>query len=194
MNYLAHAYLSFNQPEILVGNMISDYVKGKTRFEYSMGIQRGIVLHRGIDNFTDTHPVTKIAREVFRPHYRLYAGAFIDVVYDHFLAKGLSVNDDNNFLLFTENVYCIVEPALEQLPIRFQRMFPYMKSQNWLYHYKSATGMQQAFGGLVRRAAYLSDSTTAFTIFEQEYDFLENCYNEFFPLVKSYAMAELGIF
>jgi acyl carrier protein phosphodiesterase len=194
MNYLAHAYLSFNQPEILLGNMISDYVKGKTRFDYSMGIQRGIGLHRGIDNFTDTHPVTKIAREAFRPHYRLYAGAFIDVVYDHFLAKELSVNNDNDLLTFTENVYSIVEPELEQLPIRFQRMFPYMRSQNWLYHYKSATGMRQAFGGLVRRAAYLTDSATAYTIFEQEYAFLEDCYNKFFPEVKGFTMAELGIF
>ena len=29
MNYLAHAYLSFGDPGILTGNMISDFVKGK---------------------------------------------------------------------------------------------------------------------------------------------------------------------
>jgi acyl carrier protein phosphodiesterase len=29
MNYLAHAYLSFGEPDILAGNMISDFVKGK---------------------------------------------------------------------------------------------------------------------------------------------------------------------
>ena len=66
--------------------MISDYVKGKTKFDYPVGIQKGIHLHRLIDEFTDAHPVTAKAKSFFRPQYRLYSGAFIDVVYDHFLA------------------------------------------------------------------------------------------------------------
>ena len=75
MNLLAHAYLSFNNPEILVGNMISDYVKGKKKFDYPIGIQNGIQLHRLIDQFTDAHPMTKRAKIIFSPHYGLYSGA-----------------------------------------------------------------------------------------------------------------------
>src|SRR5450432_1241794 len=105
MNYLAHAYLYFNKPEILTGNMISDFVKGKKKFDYSPGIQKGIVLHREIDNFTDTHPATREAKEIFRPHYRLYAGAFIDVVYDHFLATDKNEFTAEGLLLFSENTY-----------------------------------------------------------------------------------------
>ena len=86
MNYLAHAYLSFDDPEVLAGNMISDFVKGKKKFDYPFRIQQGIMLHRLIDDFTDNHPATKEAKEFFRPDYRLYSGAFVDVVYDHFLA------------------------------------------------------------------------------------------------------------
>jgi acyl carrier protein phosphodiesterase len=40
MNYLAHAYLSFNEPGILTGNMISDFVKGKRKYDYSEIIQK----------------------------------------------------------------------------------------------------------------------------------------------------------
>ncbi len=79
MNYLAHAYLSFNDPEILVGNMISDFVKGKKKFDYPTGIQAGIMLHRIIDTFTDNHPCTGKAKSFSAP-LRLYSGAFIDVV------------------------------------------------------------------------------------------------------------------
>ncbi len=92
MNYLAHAYLSFNQPAILTGNMISDFVKGKKKYDFSSEIQKGIALHRAIDEFTDFHPVTQIAKSYFKQAYRLYAGAFVDVVYDHFLA-----NDPDQF-------------------------------------------------------------------------------------------------
>ena len=59
MNYLAHAYLSFNIPEILVGNLISDFVKGKRKLDYPPGIRTGITLHRAIDTFTDTHPAIR---------------------------------------------------------------------------------------------------------------------------------------
>ena len=59
MNFLAHAYLSFNHPQILVGNMISDFVKGKSRLGLSGNINQGITLHREIDAFTETHPATK---------------------------------------------------------------------------------------------------------------------------------------
>jgi len=66
MNYLAHAYLSFNEPEILIGNLISDFVKGKKKFSYSPGIQNGIAIHRAIDQFTDDHAATHAAKLFFK--------------------------------------------------------------------------------------------------------------------------------
>ncbi|WP_438810958.1 ACP phosphodiesterase, partial [Serratia marcescens] len=53
MNYLAHAYFSFEDPDILLGNMISDYIKGKKQYTYPLKVQAGIRLHRQIDSFTD---------------------------------------------------------------------------------------------------------------------------------------------
>ncbi len=125
MNYLAHAYLSFDEPEILVGNMISDFVKGNKKFDYSPGIQKGILLHRAIDQFTDDHPATKAAKLYFKPAYRLYAGAFVDVVYDHFLA-----NDINEFYSadvlgnFANQVYYNLQSNFFHLPERFQKLLP----------------------------------------------------------------------
>ncbi|MGZ5218899.1 MAG: acyl carrier protein phosphodiesterase, partial [Chitinophagaceae bacterium] len=161
MNYLAHAYLSFNNPEILVGNMISDFVKGKKKFDYPTGIQAGIMLHRIIDTFTDNHPATREAKEFFRPHYRLYSGAFIDVVYDYFLANDATVFTESSLLDFSLQVYTSLEERKQWLPERFAAMFPYMRSQNWLFNYRTRRGTEKSFGGLVRRAVYLAESDTA---------------------------------
>jgi acyl carrier protein phosphodiesterase len=109
MNYLAHAYLSFNDPDILVGNMISDFVKGKKKFDYPLRIQAGIMLHRIIDEFTDSHPATREAKEFFRPHYRLYSGAFIDVVFDHFLALNSNEFTETSLLNFSQQVYSFLQ-------------------------------------------------------------------------------------
>ena len=187
MNFLAHAYLSFNDEEIMVGNLISDFVKGKRKFDYEDGIQKGISLHRSIDTFTDTHEATKIAKEIFRPCYRLYSGAFVDVVYDHFLATDVSEFNEESLKEFSENVYKTLGRHIDELPDRFARMFPYMKSQNWLFNYRTRRGTESSFGGVVKRARYLEESETAASLFEEHYDALKQCYVAFFPDVKSFA-------
>lgn len=192
MNYLAHAFLSFNNPEVLTGNMISDFVKGKKKFDYPLTIQKGIALHRMIDHFTDFHPATSIAKNLFRPHYRLYSGAFVDIVYDHFLAL-----DEKNFEsygglhAFSKIVYRELDQQESFFPLSFQRLFPHMKAQNWLYEYRFNEGIRKSFGGLVYRAAYLNESDFAFKIFTNHYDELSNCYKAFFPQLKEYALKQL---
>jgi acyl carrier protein phosphodiesterase len=187
LNFLAHAYLSFDNENILVGNLISDFVKGKKKFTYAEGIQKGITLHRAIDTFTDTHEATKMAKEIFRPDYRLYSGAFVDVVYDHFLATDVNEFNEESLREFSLNVYRMVDRHISQLPEQFARMFPYMKSQDWLFNYRTTPGTEASFGGVVRRAQYLKESETAASLFEKHYDILKQWYGVFFPDVKSFA-------
>jgi acyl carrier protein phosphodiesterase len=185
MNYLAHAYLSFYEPEILTGNMISDFVKGKKKFDYPITVQKGIELHRFIDDFTDHHPATKQAKEFFRKDYRLYSGAFIDVVYDHFLANDKDeFADDMALKNFTFKTYSSLQKNSTIVPEHFSQVFNYMKKDDWLYNYRFVQGIEKSFGGLVRRAAYLTDSTTAGRIFVQHYLSLKDCYSAFFKGLK----------
>ena len=193
MNYLAHAYLSFNDPEILVGNLISDFVKGKKKFDYPPVIQQGIMLHRAIDTFTDEHAVTKEAKEFFRPHYRLYSGAFVDVVYDHFLATDENEFTENSLFDFTQQVYSVLENYQQWFPERFAIMFPYMKKQNWLFNYRTLPGIEKSLGGVVRRAAYLTESDTAAYLFEKHYQPLQQCYRQFWQDVKPFIKREFDI-
>ncbi len=192
MNYLAHAYLSFDHPEILVGNMISDFVKGKKKFDYPLPILQGITLHRLIDRFTDDHPATKAAKEVFRPHYRLYSGAFVDVVYDHFLATDEAEFSDSSLLQFSQRTYTILDAHTKFLPDPFAGMFPYMKQHNWLYHYRTLHGAGKSLGGVVRRSAYLTESDTAYQLFETHYQLLQDCYRQFWADVKPWSMQEFS--
>lgn len=189
MNFLAHAHLSFGQPGILVGNMISDFVKGKKQFDYSPEIHKGIILHRTIDNFTDQHPVTKEMKKFFRPIYGHYAGVFTDIVYDYFLA-----NDQNEFNSekaledFSHQTYFILENHLTGLPPYFQRVFPFMKMHNWLYNYRQLWGIKNSFAGIARRSKFLKETDRAFQIFETHLPDLEKYYSDFFPLLKNHSV------
>lgn len=195
MNYLAHAYLSFQQTDILLGNMISDYIKGKKQFDYPPAVQKGITLHRAIDNFTDTHAATQELKSFFRPQYRLYSGAFADIVYDHFLA-----NDHNEFgsetilQQFAKHTYRQLENKAALFPPTFREMFPYMKEYDWLSNYRYTWAIEKSFSGLVRRAVYLTESAIAFEIFNTHYSSMQNCYQAFFPEVKEFALHQLEKF
>lgn len=184
MNYLAHAYLSFNLPEILAGNMVSDFVKGKQKLEFPVNIQTGIQLHRAIDQFTDEHAATKAAKQFFRPAYGLYAGAFMDIVYDHFLATDEKEFKDGELLSFSLRTYEQLDQYMEWFPPRFALMYPYMKDQNWLYNYKNKTGIHNSLKGLVHRAAYINNSQPAIGVFEKHYHSFYNYYLNFFPEIK----------
>jgi len=162
-------------------------VKGKKKFDYPENIQKGIALHRAIDSYTDAHPATKEAKEVFRPHYRLYSGAFVDVLYDHFLATDQNEFSEESLEAFSHKVYAALDDWQPVLPLYFAGMFPYMKSQNWLFNYRTRWGAQKSFGGVVRRAAYLSDSSKAFELFEQHYQLLKDCYRQFWADVQPFA-------
>ena len=193
MNYLAHAYLSFNEPEILAGNMISDFVKGRKKFDFSLPIQQGIALHRAIDNFTDFHPATQEAKSYFKKDSRLYSGAFVDVVFDHFLANDKKeFSNEGELDSFCQSTYINLQNNEAGLPEKFLKMLPHMKEQNWLFHYSSREGIEKSFEGLSRRAVYLSESAIAFSIFNNYYQELENCYQLFFPELKNFSSQYLS--
>ena len=187
MNYLAHAYLSFGHPGVLTGTMISDFVKGKKKFDYPTEVQQGIELHRAIDQYTDTHNATREAKQVFRSHYRLYSGAFIDVVYDHFLANDESEFTEESLFAFSRDTYAALDRQEAWMPDRFAHMYPFMKQQNWLFNYRTRWGIKKSMGGLVKRAAYLEDYPTAFALFEEHYQLLEDCYRHFWAELKPWA-------
>src|ERR1700687_2379301 len=137
MNYLAHAYLSFGDPDILVGNMISDFVKGKKKFDYPDRIQMGITLHRKIDEYTDTHPATREAKQFLKSEAGLYSGSFVDIIYDHFLANDPYEFEEGALAVFTQNTYLQLEANEKWLPEKSKQFFFYMRAQNWLLHYRS---------------------------------------------------------
>ncbi|MEC5148083.1 ACP phosphodiesterase [Chitinophaga sp. 212800010-3] len=183
MNHLAHAYLSFRQPELITGNLIADFVKGKKQLTaYNAGIQQGIRIHRSIDNFTDQHPVTARAKLFFKPSCGLYSGVFTDLVYDHFLATDTTRFSEDSLYSFARYVYSQINERAGILPPAFMEMFGYMQTYNWLYNYRTTEGISRAFRGIAARARYLkTDGNVVFAVFMEHYDALKLCYEAFFP-------------
>jgi acyl carrier protein phosphodiesterase len=192
VNYLAHAYLSFGNSDIVVGNLISDFVKGRKKFDYPETIKNGISLHRAIDTFTDTHPITREAKRFFQSSHGLYSGPIVDIVYDHFLAIDPDqFADPGTLKAFSLRTYDQAASLEAWFPEKFARLFPYMKAQDWLYNYRHKEGINNSLHGLARRATHMPDPAIAFQIFESQFGQLQDCYRRFFPELKNFASNEL---
>lgn len=188
MNFLAHLYLSFDNPGIMVGNFIGDFVKGRdfhTRFERSVAL--GIELHRLIDAFTDEHPLVKASKDRLRPKYRHYAAVIVDIFYDHFLAKNWAQFHTRSLPDFAVQSYAILEAHHPILPEETRYMLPYMVNHNWLVSYATKEGIQRALGGMARRTTFhsrMEEATAELTSFNKEF---EQEFMGFFPRLRAYA-------
>lgn len=167
MNYLGHAYLSFENEDILCGNMMGDFVKGKAALEeYPEGIKRGLMLHRHIDTFTDEHPAISAAKQLFRPAYGLYSGALTDIIMDYFIANDAELFPDSVSLdAFAQKVYRQLGTKINYFPDRFLPYYESMVLHNWLVHYRSEEGLKRSLSGLMRRAKKLQEIERAFGLF-----------------------------
>ena len=191
MNFLAHAYLSFDQEEVLVGNFVADFIKGKELPGFSTGVQIGILLHREIDTFTDTHPLVKAAQSYFRPRFRHYSSVITDIVFDYFLAKNWTIYSKQDLEVFAQETYVILKKHEGNLPESFQHMLHWMQKQNWLLHYREINGIQQALNGLTRRATFDSKMNEATEILLEKEQELAVIFFAFFEDLETFAREKL---
>lgn len=171
MNYLAHAFLSNNKSDLLIGNFIADHVRGNDFKDYTPEIIEGIYLHRRIDTFTDVHTNFKLAKRLFYNGYERYSGILIDIYFDHLLAKNFSKFSSVPLKEFCENVYKIYTENQNLLPKGSSNFLDYVLKNNIYYEYSSIEGIERVLFHLSHRIKHqvmLNESVILFKQHEKE--------------------------
>ncbi len=139
-------------------------------------VSKGVILHREIDRYTDTHTIVGHSKDRLRAKYRHYSGVIVDMFYDHFLSKNFTDYHPESVLVFTERHYANLMDFLPQMPERAQQMLPYMVRGNWLAGYGKMEGLHRALSGMTRRTRYdskmnesIQELTTYYSDFEAEF-------------------------
>ena len=180
MNFLAHIYLSFGDPEITLGNFMGDSIKGKQYLDFPETIQKGILLHRAIDSYTDAHPIPKISSKRLHSRYSHYSRVIVDIYYDHFLAGNWGNYSEVPLSQYTDSFYALLEENLDWMPVRIKRMAPYMISDNWLLNYRELEGIERVLTGMDRRTGHRSGMSEAIVDLQKYYDEFEREFILFF--------------
>ena len=184
MNILAHAYLSGRHTELLIGNFIGDFIKGNPaslRHNLSPGVVAGVRLHRAIDTFTDAHPSVAAVRDMLHPRCHKYAGAAVDIFFDHFLAINFQSLTGEVLPKFIPEFYQTLQDNQSALPTSAARMADYMIRQDWLTNYQFIEGIDRSLKGVSRRTVYPSGLDTAIEDLERYYKVIASHFTYFWP-------------
>ncbi len=191
MNFLAHIYLSGEDPELKIGNFIADSVKGKKYLEYPKQISKGIILHRKIDSYTDTHPIVKQSAQRLYPKYGRYSPVIVDIFYDHFLAARWEEYSEIPLETYTLQFYELLQDNYDILPKKVQNFLPYMIGDNWLLSYASISGIGSVLSGMNRRTKNRSKMNLAVVELEAYYADFDQEFQAFFKELELFTKNEM---
>ena len=187
MNFLAHIYLSGDNDLIKIGNFMADGIRGRQYEKYPLEIQKGIILHRAIDTFTDAHPIFRQSTKRLHQNYHHYAGVIVDVFYDHFLAKNWNTYSDERLEDFVARFYQSLSDNKSVLSERTLMVMPYMFEQNWLVSYQTVEGINRILTQMDHRTKNLSKMRFATNELSEFYSEFENEFTKFFEELITYS-------
>jgi acyl carrier protein phosphodiesterase len=186
MNYLAHIFLSCNNEDILIGNFIADSISINEVALLPEEVQAGVMLHRKIDSYTDTHSIVRQATQRLQPHHHKYSPVVIDVLYDHLLANNWHHYSGSTLPVFAQNVYKVFSRRMEDMPVRLKRKLPVMIEKDWLNNYKSIDGLKFVLDKMDERTRFPSNFGGAVEHLLEEYELFTEEFNTFFPEIIAY--------
>lgn len=161
MNYLAHLYFSPKNPRWMAGNFLADNMRLDEYRLVSREIQKGVQIHRWIDDFTDSHPTFSEHRKRLYPLYGKYAGVVLDIIYDHLLYLNWDHLQAGSFDTFTSGVYRDLRPVAPELPARLQEFLDYFCQRQWLDVYTTHQGMNNVLSRVNKKLSFPVDISTA---------------------------------
>lgn len=193
MNYLAHLYLSGESDELMLGNFIGDYVKGKKYLDYEAEVQRGILLHRHIDTFTDNHPLVKQCAKRFQPKYGRYSSIIADVVFDHFLARYWNQYSVFTLREFAKHAHAVFLSNFIQLPTRVKGFLPFLIQHKRLESYARLDGIDQSLRIMGHRTSLPDETDFAMHVLKYDYASIQVEFEGFIEELISFVESGYGV-
>ncbi len=188
MNFPDHILLSGENEDIQFGNFIGDFIKGNGyKKKYSEDIIKGILLHREIDSFTDTHPLVHKSIERMRPAYGKYAGVAVDILYDRFSAKNRTDYSQKNIEMFVADFHITILERTNILPRKARRFtFPFIRKKRLLCYarlncYEEVLKKMSVFTSMPNKVKQ------AMKIITENYDLFYEDFKRFFPELSDFS-------
>lgn len=176
----------------MIGNYIADHIRGNKFSHFDSKIQRGILLHREIDTFTDTHQIVRKSKRRLHERYGHYDGVIIDIFYDHFLAKNWDKYSAIPLEIYSKSIYQLLKKNENILPEKSIKFLKYMIEYDILYNYQSLEGIQKVLNGMNYRTKGKSQMNLAIEDLKNLHKELEEDFTEFFEDLRNFSKEKIN--
>lgn len=187
MNYLAHLLLSGSDEDVIFGNFIGDAIKGKQYQKYSMNIQKGILLHRQIDTFTDSHPIYLQSKRRFYKNYPKISGVITDILYDHLLCLEWDKHTHKKLPDFINSSYDFLDSRILDMPDRMTPVYEHMRTHDWFARYQTKEGTALSLMQIGKRMGFGLNIGNSIMEFEKEETLFIDEFNVFFDEMRAFS-------
>ena len=189
MNYLAHCFLAETSSESLVGNLLGDFCKGVDEKTLTANIYAGLLNHREVDRFTDSHPLVQQAKSCFSPQRRRFASIALDVLFDHFLIKNWHLYSDISFIEFKFETYQLLVQGSSLMPARMKLVMASVVKNDWFASYESVDGIGLALDRIANRIRFKNNFKGSIEDINRHYQPLDDMFKQFFPQLLAFNRA-----
>ena len=176
MNYLGHLFFSNNDIELMISNLYGDFVKGRDLSHFSDKTRKGIVLHRAIDQYIDTHSEVRKLLHVLYPQLPKVSGIAVDLFFDHLLAKNWSNFHHLDLDSFLERFYRTLNTDNEEFTTEFKSMIKQLVKVNWISYYPEVSGLEKALHGVSSRISFANELKNGLPVFLENQKLIENTF------------------
>lgn len=186
MNLLVHYLLSGRDSEIVVGNIIADFLKGTYNYTFTPGIEFGIFLHKQIDQFSDNHPIVRNTWKLLSSNFGFYGRVITDIYFDFCLYQHWKKFSAFDFEEDMEYLYYCFRIHWQVIPPHVRRVVSQIIALQWPKKYTSYHGLIHVFRSMSRRVSFQNNFEHAVDILKNQYNKIEKNFLKFYPEIYNY--------
>jgi acyl carrier protein phosphodiesterase len=194
MNYLAHSFLSFSREPVLFGQFIADDIKGNKWQLLDSDVQVGILLHRFVDDYTDTHPLLLELKKQLYPSLGKFSGVVLDVLFDHVLSIQWNKYCEHSRQEWIQATYDQLRNRQIEMTEKRRFISEKMFEHDWMNMYMTAEGTSLILNQMSQRIPFANPLKDSFQVYLTHEKYIISTFDEFFPQILSATQDKLDIF
>jgi acyl carrier protein phosphodiesterase len=193
MNHFAHLVLSQPTVESAVGNLLGDFARGVDANSLPASVHAGLLNHRAVDRFTDSHSLVLEMKRCFSPRRRRFAGIALDIYFDHLLLLHWERFEQRGLDELIAEFYRRMAAGRSLMPgAEMRRVTRHMIDYDWFGSYRDADAIAESLDRVAARIRFANEFDNAIEDLQRHHPLIRDGFFEFYPQLQQH-IAEQGL-
>jgi len=191
MNHFAHLVLAQPTVESTVGNLLGDFARGLDAGSLAPPVRAGLLNHRAVDRFTDSHPLVVEMRRSFSRARRRFAGIALDIYFDHLLIDYWDQLEQRSLEPLISGFYRRMAAGQAMMPGQdMRRVTRRMIDYDWFGSYRELEAIATSLDRVAARIRFANSFANAIEDLQRNDTLIRQGFLEFYPQLQQHVAAQ----